>query len=113
MWDCMARELDRAVPPYDSPPEAIKQRIESEFVSQIVNGEASPEDRKFAISKLSGSGYPWRADVLIRILDGPDQELRDDALFALESLAGEVRGPRARDWTEWLNSLPDRVARKL
>ena len=62
-----------------------------------------------AVRAMGNVGYPWRADVLIAVLEDPDDPMREEAIRALENISGEIHGDDPDGWQEWIRSLPTNV----
>lgn len=104
---CIEKTLAEPVPAYEAPPDDIAERIEAELVPLLIDREAEAPDRRLAIRSMSRTGYPWRADALIAVLDDPDESLRIEARRALENMAGKLLCPDPAAWRDWLYGLPD------
>ncbi|MHC5055991.1 MAG: hypothetical protein ACYTKD_14885 [Planctomycetota bacterium] len=135
MRELVAKIEADEIPPHTAPPEGAREKIETQFVGRIESDLASKTDRRLAIRTMGAAGWAWRADVLIDILERPEDDMRPEALRALENISGELRGDdpaaparptrgdgaparrperrlRRREgaWREWLGSLPEGVA---
>jgi len=111
VMECWLREMLAAVPPpFQPPPDALKQRIKNELLAPILDHDTPPDERLLAIRRAAACGYAWGAGALVRSLGSADDVVRADALRALEDISGEVRGENAGSWRLWLDSLPEEVS---
>jgi len=112
MSECLERCLDEPLPDYERPPETAQRHIETQFVGTIRNTEIAVDERRMAIRCMGFFGYPWRADVLIDLLDDTNGAFRAEAAYALRNIAGDTIGYDRQVWLDWYHSLPDRVIAK-
>ena len=96
---------------YEAPPEWMQTRIDRELVVPLLDSNASMAGRRLAIRTMGALGYPWRADALIRILEGPEHTLRPEACIALENIAGQLMGSKPELWIDWFGALPSEVTK--
>jgi WD40 repeat protein len=91
------------------PPEYFRQAL-LENVLPLVRDPAAPlPDVITAVRDMGGHGYVLGADALIAVLHGGREGLRSEAVWALESISGQVLGEDPAKWEAWWNSLPDEV----
>lgn len=103
------RLLAATLPPYEVPPEPLRQRMEAEIVPVVRDREGEADDRRLAIRAIGTAGYPCWSDVLIDILQHEPDPWPAEAEWALERIAGEVRSPDLDAWRAWQAGLPQHV----
>ncbi|HVC93283.1 MAG TPA: hypothetical protein VND64_06305 [Pirellulales bacterium] len=94
---------------HEPPPAPLCDASRRGALATLASGEATLQDRIAAIRGLGGGGYPLGADELITIVrEGPD-ELREEAVWALETISGHAWGRDVNRWEQWWNKLPAEV----
>lgn len=86
---------------YETPTESERQQIVEDVVPLVLNPDVDLDLRCRAARNLAG-GSLLGAEVLIGLLaDAPD-ELRQDAMWSLEAIAGRRLGEDPAAWRSWL-----------
>ena len=103
------REWAERPPPgnHQPPPSHLAAWMLREPIATLANTTAVRRNRIVAIRHLGELGFALGADRLIDVLRGDDPILREEAVWALECISGEVRGAAPADWNAWWQSLPD------
>lgn len=70
-------------------------------ITKIVAAETPRRERATAIRELGQYGYVLGADALVALLDREDEEMRAEAVWALECISGEVLGTSVAAWQDW------------
>lgn len=76
-------------------------------LATVADAAAVRRDRIVATRILGELGFAFGADHLIELLRGDDPLLREEAVWALECISGEVRGASPVEWDAWWQSVPD------
>jgi hypothetical protein len=77
-------------------------------VLPLVRDPAAPlPDVITAVRDMGGHGYVLGAEALIALLHDKRESLRSEAVWALESISGQVLGEDLAKWEAWWVSLPD------
>lgn len=97
------------LPPHAAPPPALKAKIEAELVAPLLDERTPKPTRLQHIRRFGALGYVWKAQGLVELLSNEDAWLRLWSVYALENLAGEVRGETPQRWREWWDGLPQKV----
>jgi hypothetical protein len=105
-----ARELTASPPPaYEPPPEHLRSLIDDRWVPKLLDPSVPLPVRRLIIANFSRMGYPWPADVLVRIADDDLDELQPHALYTVENIAGRVFRRDQRGMQAWYRGLPREV----
>lgn len=92
------------------PPERLAAYLTAGPIAKIASPETSPSERVIAIRELGEHGYLLGADRLIDLLHGANEEIRAEAVWALECISGKVLGWSATSWQAWWQSVSEQGA---
>jgi hypothetical protein len=102
--------LDRGVGTHVTPPEHLRHALLGRVIPIVTDREADRLDRVQAIREMSRTGYVLGADALIDLVRTDDENLRTEAVWALEAISGLALGNESSRWAdEWLAGLPEQV----
>lgn len=109
MTDCMDAILAAPLPPFSSPPDSLKELMQTRLIDPL-NSESTPkEDLQLYIRWIGSLGYPWGGRALYPLLDHSDPDVQHDVRLALENIVGEVRPENADGWVEWFGERTQSV----
>jgi hypothetical protein len=89
------------------PPKHIADHLLAEPIARLDSPDALPGERVSAIRELGEGGYLLGADRLIAALHGDNPEIAAEAVWALESISGQVLGSSSGVWEEWWAGVED------
>lgn len=74
-------------------------------LAKISAPETLPRDRVEAVRAWGERGYAFVAEQVIALLRGGDEELRAEAVYALECVSGLSLGSSAEAWEAWMEGV--------
>jgi len=100
--------LEQPIEPHDDPPPDVEEHL-VRHVSPLVATPTAPMARRAeAIRHVGASGYLAGVETLIDLLENHRaQPLHEDAVWALETIAGRSYGPEAARWRQWYQECRD------
>ncbi|HIQ22352.1 MAG TPA: hypothetical protein EYH34_14100 [Planctomycetes bacterium] len=104
--DWHAWALEQPIEPHDEPPPLVEQHLKRSVLPVVACGEAPMPLRAEAIRHLGAGGYLTGVETLIDVLDDDRaRPLHEEALWALEVIAGRSCGQRAAGWHQWYDQV--------
>jgi hypothetical protein len=83
------------------PPAHVAAYLSREVIAKIAAPDTLPGERVAAIRVLGEHGYLLGADRLVDLLRGDDDDIRAEAVWALECISGQVHGSSPANWEGW------------
>ncbi len=87
----------------------IRDGLMNRLIPLIEDRQAKREDRILAIRNLGSQGYVLGADALVALLQGDDAIPREEVVWALEAISGQVYGEDQDRWADWWGHLPAEI----
>lgn len=98
-WQAWVAE--RGLGEHRPPPANLAAYLTSDPIAKVAAADTPRGERAAAIRELGQYGYLLGADALVDLLERQDENLRAEAIWALECISGEVLGTSAAAWQEW------------
>jgi hypothetical protein len=95
----------------DATAEFVRAQILEEWIPFVMNAEADLERRGCIVRSLGTAGSLLSAEPLIELLSDASPEIRQDALWSLEALAGRRVGESPEAWRGWLQTAEAQTSR--
>ncbi|HEX5446766.1 MAG TPA: hypothetical protein VFW87_23310 [Pirellulales bacterium] len=83
------------------PPPHVAEYLAEEPLARILAADTRRRDRIEAIREWGERGYVFGAEQVVALLRGDDEELRAEALYALDCVSGLSLGTTAKSWEAW------------
>lgn len=93
--------IERGIGQHEPAPPPIREALLTRAVPTALDSTARYRHRVQAIRSIGTAGYLTGSDALIALLRGGDPVLRDEAIWSLEAISGQVLGDSPDRWTEW------------
>lgn len=87
------------------PPPHLAQYLLQGPIAKVASRDTLAGERVAAIRELGEHGYLLGADALIALLHGDNDEIRAEAVWALECISGKVLGSSAAAWEKWFEGV--------